>query len=127
MNESNESSTNDDLCQTSCVHDAEVARARSKMPDEDILAELGDFFKTFGDLTRVRIVSALISGELCVCDIAAALDMTVSAVSHQLRVLRQAKIVRTRRDGKQIYYSIEDHHVGILFTVGLEHVREEHQ
>lgn len=127
MNESNESSTNDDLCQTACVHDAEVARARSKMPDEDILAELGDFFKTFGDSTRVRIVSALISGELCVCDIAAALDMTVSAVSHQLRVLRQAKIVRTRRDGKQIYYSIEDHHVGILFTVGLEHVREEHQ
>lgn len=115
---------NDDICQISCVHDGEVARSRSKMPAEEILSQLGDFFRTFGDSTRVRIVSALISGELCVCDIAAVLDMSVSAVSHQLRVLRQAKIVRTRRDGKQIYYSIEDHHVGILVAVGLEHIRE---
>jgi DNA-binding transcriptional ArsR family regulator len=119
-------SDNEDTCGTSCVHEVEVARSRAKMPGEETLAELGDFFKTFGDSTRIRIVSALISGELCVCDIAATLDMTVSAVSHQLRVLRQAKIVRTRRDGKQIFYSIEDTHVGILFTVGLEHVREEH-
>ena len=116
--------THGDLCDTLCVHEGAVAQARSKMPDEGLLGELGDFFKTFGDPTRIRIVSALISGELCVCDIAAALDMSVSAVSHQLRVLRQAKIVRTRRDGKQIYYSIEDAHVGILFTVALEHLRE---
>ena len=114
----------EDVCGTSCVHEAAVARCREKMPDESILCALGDFFKTFGDSTRIRIVSALISGELCVCDIAAALDMSVSAISHQLRVLRQAKIVRTRRDGKQIFYSIDDQHVGILFTVGLEHVRE---
>ena len=113
-----------DICDTLCVHEAAVAQARAKMPDEGLLGELGDFFKTFGDSTRIRIVSALISGELCVCDIAAALDMSVSAVSHQLRVLRQAKIVRTRRDGKQIYYSIEDAHVGILFSVALEHLRE---
>ena len=116
----------DDVCQTRCVHDQAVTLARTKMPAEETLAELGDFFKTFGDSTRVRIVSALISGELCVCDIAAALDMSVSAVSHQLRVLRQAKIARTRRDGKQIYYSIADKHVEILFTIGLEHVREGH-
>ncbi len=115
---------NEDVCQTSCVHEGAVARSRLKMPGEDVLSQLADFFRTFGDSTRVRIVSALISGELCVCDIAAVLDMTVSAVSHQLRVLRQAKIVRTRRDGKQIYYSIDDHHVGILVTVGLEHIRE---
>lgn len=121
-----ESSNNEDMCGTQCVHETEVAHCRAKMPDEAVLCELGDFFKTFGDSTRIRIVSALISGELCVCDIAAALDMTVSAISHQLRVLRQAKIVRTRRDGKQIYYSIEDQHVGILFTMGLEHIREEH-
>jgi len=114
------------MCQTSCVHADEVARSRLRMPSEADLCALGDFFKTFGDSTRVRIVSALITEELCVCDIAAVLDMTVSAVSHQLRVLRQAKIVRTRRDGKQIFYSIDDQHVGILFTVGLEHVKEEH-
>jgi DNA-binding transcriptional ArsR family regulator len=103
-----------------------VALARSKMPDEALLCELGDFFRNFGDSTRIRIVSALMTGELCVCDIASVLEMTESAVSHQLRVLRQSKIVRTRRDGKQIFYSIDDHHVGILFSVGLEHVREEH-
>lgn len=125
LNDNQKILESEDICGTSCVHEAEVARCREKMPDESILCALGDFFKTFGDSTRIRIVSALISGELCVCDIAAALDMSVSAVSHQLRVLRQAKIVRTRRDGKQIFYSIDDQHVGILFTVGLEHVREE--
>ena len=115
---------NEDRCGIACVHEREVAHARSLMPDDELLGELGDFFKTFGDSTRIRIVAALIGGELCVCDIAAALDMTVSAVSHQLRVLRQAKVVRTRRDGKQIYYSVEDQHVGILYSVALEHLRE---
>jgi len=115
----------DDVCGTSCVHPEVVANARGKMPEEADLCEVGDFFKTFGDTTRIKIVSALMVGELCVCDIAAALEMTVSAISHQLRVLRQAKIVRSRRDGKQIFYSINDQHVGILFSVALEHVREE--
>lgn len=114
----------EDRCEAPCVHEEAVAHSRSRMPDDGLLGELGEFFKTFGDSTRIRIVSALIGGELCVCDIAAALDMTVSAVSHQLRVLRQAKIVRTRRDGKQIYYSIEDQHVGILYSVALDHLRE---
>ncbi len=101
-----------------------VALARSRMPDESLLCDLGDFFRVLGDSTRVRIVSALMYGELCVADIAAALDMSVSAVSHQLRVLRQAKMVRARRDGKQVFYSIDDHHVGILIATGLEHLRE---
>ncbi len=114
----------EDHCAESCVHLETVQRCRQKMPSEQILSDLADFLRNFGDSTRVRIVSALMDGELCVCDIAAVLDMTVSAVSHQLRVLRQSKIVRTRRDGKQVYYSIDDHHVGILFSTGLEHVRE---
>jgi len=125
MKNTNQEHDNDDMCGIPIVHETEVARARSKMPDDSVLCDLGDFFRTFGDSTRVRIVSALTSGELCVCDIAAALDMTVSAISHQLRVLRQAKIVHTRRDGKQIFYSIADEHVGILFSLGLEHVMEE--
>lgn len=116
----------EDGIDSSCVNEEEVTRCKEKMPEESVLYDLGDFFRTLGDSTRIRIVSALISGELCVCDIAAVLDMSVSAVSHQLRILRQSKIVRTRRDGKQIYYSIDDQHVGILFTVGLEHVREVH-
>lgn len=118
------SPVSEDRCEATCVHEREVMHARSIMPDDGLLGELGDFFKTLGDSTRIRIVAALISGELCVCDIAATLDMTVSAVSHQLRVLRQSKIVRTRRDGKQIFYSVEDQHVGILYSVALEHLRE---
>jgi len=114
----------DEGAEPGCVHDECVSRARAKMPNDETLGDLGEFFKTFGDSTRIRIVAALLAGELCVHDIAAVLGMTVSAVSHQLRVLRQAKIVRTRRDGKQIFYSIDDEHVGILFSVALEHVRE---
>lgn len=94
--------------------------------NENLLFELGDFFKTFGDSTRIRIVHSLIEGEKCVCDIASALGMSDSAISHQLRVLRQSKIARTRREGKQIFYSIDDSHVELIFNTGLEHVREEH-
>ncbi|MGP1432050.1 MAG: ArsR/SmtB family transcription factor [Treponema sp.] len=101
-----------------------VAHARSKIPDEDTMTELSDFFKNFGDSTRIKIVSALMAGELCVADIAEVLEISASAISHQLRILRQAKIVRYRRVGKQIYYSIEDNHVGILYTVGMEHIQE---
>ncbi len=101
-----------------------VSHARSKIPDEDTMTALSDFFKNFGDSTRIKIVSALMAGELCVADIAEVLEISASAISHQLRILRQAKIVRSRRVGKQIYYSIEDNHVGILYTVGMEHVNE---
>ncbi|MGP1577184.1 MAG: ArsR/SmtB family transcription factor [Treponema sp.] len=101
-----------------------VAHARSKIPDEDTMTALSEFFKNFGDSTRIKIVSALMAGELCVADLAEALEISASAISHQLRILRQAKIVRFRRSGKQVYYSIEDNHVGILYTVGMEHIKE---
>ncbi len=113
-----------DVCNEHCVHETAVADAQRRMPDEALLSRAGEFFKTFGDSTRIRIVSALMAGELCVCDIAAVLSMSESAISHQLRVLRQSQIVRTRREGKQIFYSIDDEHVGILFSVALEHLRE---
>ena len=102
-----------------------VSYARSKMPGEKVINDLSDFFKNFGDSTRLKIVSALMSGELCVQDICEVLEMSTSAVSHQLRVLRGAKMVRSRRDGKQIYYSIDDNHVGILYSVGLAHIEED--
>ena len=101
-----------------------VAHARSKVPDEDTMTALSDFFKNFGDSTRIKIVSALMAGELCVADIAEVLEISASAISHQLRILRQAKIVRSRRVGKQIYYAIEDNHVGMLYTVGMEDIQE---
>lgn len=102
-----------------------VSYARSKMPGEKLISDLSDFFKNFGDSTRLKIVSALMCGELCVADICDVLEMSTSAISHQLRILRQAKIVRSRRDGKQVYYSIDDNHVGILYSVGLAHLNEE--
>ncbi len=105
--------------------DAEaVIHAQSKMPDEELMTALSDFFKNFADSTRIKIVSALMAGELCVADIAEVLEISASAISHQLRILRQAKIVRFRRVGKQIYYSIDDNHVGILYSVGMEHIKE---
>lgn len=115
-----------EICEKKEIHPENISHAMEKMPEENLLYDLAEFFKTFGDSTRVRIVAALIGGEMCVCDLAAMLNMTVSAVSHQLRILRGAKIVRPKRQGKQIFYSIEDHHVGILYSVALEHIREEY-
>ena len=87
--------------------------------------DLADFFRNFGDMTRLTIISALLPGELCVCDIAAVAGMSVSAVSHQLRVLRQAKIVRFRREGKQVFYSIDDDHVGSVVSLARTHLEED--
>ncbi len=114
----------EEVCEVEHIHATEVEKAKLHIPTDADLAQLAELFNTFGDFTRVRIVSALMAGELCVCDISASIDMSVSAVSHQLRILRTAKIVRSRREGKQIFYSIDDEHVDQLFTIGLEHVRE---
>jgi DNA-binding transcriptional ArsR family regulator len=94
------------------------------MPDDEMLFNLADLFKMFGDSTRVRIVSALLHSEMCVCDIAALLGMSKSAISHQLRSLRQTKLVKNRRDGKVVYYSLDDDHVKTIFAQGLSHVSE---
>lgn len=95
------------------------------MISEDNLYSLADLFKVFGDPTRIRILHALSGRELCVCDIADTLDMTQSAISHQLRVLKQIHLVKYRRDGKTIYYSLADDHVYTILAQGLEHVMED--
>ena len=92
--------------------------------DEETLYRLAELFKVFGDPTRIRILYALSSGELCVCDIAEVLGMTQSAISHQLRILKQADLVRCRRDGKAIFYSLADGHVQTIMEQGMEHVCE---
>lgn len=94
------------------------------VPDEEVLYRLADFFKVFGDPTRIRILYALSAGELCVCDIAQLLGMTQSAISHQLRVLKQMALVKFRRDGKTVYYSLADSHVATILSQGLDHVQE---
>ena len=111
-------------CECCQVHDDRVKNARENLPDESTVDELSDFFKLFGDNTRVRILLALDAGELCVCDISSTLDMSMSAVSHQLRMLRDAHLVTSRRDGRQMFYSLCDDHVRTVLETALEHVSE---
>ncbi|MCI6043168.1 metalloregulator ArsR/SmtB family transcription factor [bacterium] len=96
----------------------------SETPADEILYKLADLYKVFGDPTRIRILYALSGGELCVCDIAELLGMTQSAISHQLRVLKQSSLVKFRRDGKTVYYSLADAHVATILIQGLDHVQE---
>lgn len=105
-------------------HDATLSVVREGMPDEDALYDLADLFKVFGDSTRVKILYALHESELCVCDIADVLGMTLSAISHQLRILKSAGLVKYRRDKKTVLYSLADDHVHTILGQGMDHVRE---
>ena len=95
-----------------------------RMPDEETLYDLAELFKVFGDSTRVKILCVLFEAEMCVCDIAELLSMSQSAISHQLRVLKQSKLVKNRREGKTIFYSLADQHVRAIFNQGMEHIME---
>jgi len=114
-----------DRCDCNCIHEDVVERVRRFMPAEEHLMDLSDLFKVFADTTRVKILCALSQSEMCVCDIAVLLGMTKSSISHQLRVLKQAKLVKNRREGKVVYYSLADDHVSTIFDQGLLHVLEE--
>mgnify|MGYP000951646414 FL=1 len=111
-------------CEFMCVHADTVDRITSTMPDEDTLIDLSELFKVFGDSTRIKILTALSHGELCVCDLSKLAGMTSSAVSHQLKILRSAKLVSCRRDGKTVFYALADDHVTTIIRQGLEHVNE---
>jgi DNA-binding transcriptional ArsR family regulator len=111
-------------CATNVIHEKVVSAVRKKMPADETLLDLADLFKVFSDSTRVKIICALLRTEMCVCDIAALLGMSKSAISHQLRTLRQTRLVKYRREGKVVYYSLEDEHVGTIFDQGLTHVSE---
>ena len=113
-----------DSCNCTIIHEDVVNRVRVDMPEEEKLYDLADLFKVLGDSTRVRILSALFQAEMCVCDISALLNMNQSAISHQLRVLKQTRLVKNRRDGKVVYYSLEDEHVKSIFDQGLIHINE---
>ncbi len=105
-------------------HKKLVEELTSTLPDEDTLEDISELFKIFGDSTRIKILYVLHEGELCVCDIATVLQMTQSAISHQLRILRQTRLVRTRREGKSVYYSLADDHVRTIISMGIEHISE---
>lgn len=107
------------------IHPDVVESVSKHMPDDELLFDLAEVFKVFGDSTRVRILSALSLHELCVNDLSALLGMTQSAISHQLKALRAAKLVRSRKDGKVVYYSLDDEHVNAILAIGTQHVGEE--
>ena len=113
-----------ECCGFLCVHEHTVARVLEEMPCDEHLYDLAELFKVFGDTTRIKILYALFEAELCVCDIAQLLSITQSAVSHQLRVLKNARLVKPRRDGKTIFYSLADDHVRKIIAQGMEHVEE---
>ena len=101
-----------------------VERVQQKLPDEDTLYDLSELFRIFGDSTRIRILYVLFEAEMCVCDIAALLGMTQSAISHQLRALKNARLVKSRREGKTVFYALADDHVKTIIDQGIEHVKE---
>jgi len=119
----------DDLVERICcdaeeLHPALLTAVQEKMPPEDTLYDLAELFKVFGDSTRIRILFVLFEAEVCVCDIATSLNMTTSAISHQLKILKSNKLVKARRVGKSIFYSLADEHVRTIVGAGLEHVEE---
>jgi ArsR family transcriptional regulator len=114
----------EETCKCNVVHNDTVTKVKEKMQDDDILYGAAELFKVFGDLTRTKIIAGLFQSELCVCDIASLLNMTKSAVSHQLRILRQTKIVKSRKQGKEVYYSLDDEHVAQIYKTAVEHLAE---
>lgn len=113
-----------EVCECKELHNDLLKIVSEKMPDEDSLYDLAELFKVFGDSTRIRILFVLFEAEVCVCDLAETLNMTQSAISHQLKVLKQAKLVKNRREGKSIFYSLADEHVRKIIEQGMEHVCE---
>lgn len=111
-------------CEYIHVHEDIVSQVQGNMPDEEILYDLAELFKIFGDSTRIKILYVLFESEMCVCDIAQLLGMTQSAISHQLRSLKQSKLVKYRREGKTVFYSLADDHVVTILAQGMEHVTE---
>ncbi len=111
-------------CEFIHAHEDIIQRVNTTMPDDEILYDLAELFKIFGDSTRIKILYVLFEAEMCVCDIAQLLNMTQSAISHQLRALKQSKLVKYRREGKTIFYSLADDHVVTILAQGMEHIEE---
>ncbi|SCK00807.1 Transcriptional repressor smtB homolog [uncultured Clostridium sp.] len=111
-------------CLCNVIHKDVVEDVREKLPQEEMLYELAEFFKVFGDTTRIRILCALFEAEMCVCDLSALLNISQSAISHQLRGLKAARIVKFRREGKVVYYSLDDEHIKHIFDEGFRHISE---
>jgi ArsR family transcriptional regulator len=115
---------NDDVCKSTVIHNEIVEEVKKKVPEDEFLYDMAEFFKIFGDSTRIKILTLLFHSEMCVCDISFALNISQSAVSHQLRILRQSKLVKFRKDGKVVYYSLDDDHIKQIYNMAFEHLKE---
>ena len=113
-----------ECCDVTYVHNDMIQKVKKLMPEEGLLNELADFYKVFGDATRVKILCVLLESAMCVCDLAELLGMTQSAISHHLRILKQMKLVKNRREGKTVYYSLADGHIQTIISQGMEHIQE---
>lgn len=123
--ESDQLAVNDvECCETFQTHEELLKIVNAEMPEEDKLYDLAELFKVFGDSTRIRILYVLFEAEVCVCDLAEVLNMTQSAISHQLKILKQSKLVKSRREGKSVFYSLADGHVRTIIAQGREHIEE---
>lgn len=111
-------------CDSTEIHEDLLKTVNETMPEETKLYDLAELFKVFGDSTRIRILFVLFEAEVCVCDLAQALNMTQSAISHQLKILKQSRLIKSRREGKSIFYSLADEHVRTVINQGLEHIEE---
>ncbi len=119
-----DSKNNIEVCNCNIIHEDVVNEVKESIPEEEKLYDLAELFKVYGDTTRIKIICALFKAEMCVCDIAALFSMTQSAISHQLRVLKQARLVKFRKEGKVVYYSLDDEHIKSIFDQGLLHINE---
>jgi DNA-binding transcriptional ArsR family regulator len=111
-------------CDCRIIHEDTVKKVRKELPLDEVLFDMADFFRIFGDSTRIGILYALSRSEMCGCDICVLLNMSQSAVSHQLRILKQARLVRSRREGKIVYFRLDDDHIKEILTMGIHHITE---
>lgn len=115
---------NIEKCSGNIIHEDVINRVKDSIPDDEVLYDLAELFKAFGDSTRVKIICALFESDMCVCDLAAILGVSQSAVSHQLRTLKASRLVKFRREGKVVYYSLDDEHIKHIFDEGFKHITE---
>jgi len=114
----------DNLCEITVIHEDVVNKVKQIMPEDGFIYDLAELFKVFADSTRMKVIYALLENELCVCDLANIVGTTQSAISHQLRILKQSKLVKFRKDGKVVYYSLDDDHISQIVKKGCEHLEE---
>jgi Predicted transcriptional regulators len=112
------------ICENTVIHEDTVKNVKEKMPEDGLIYDIAELFKVFADSTRMKIIYALMEEELCVCDIANIVQTTQSAISHQLRILKQSKLVKYRKEGKVVYYSLDDEHISQIVKKGREHIEE---